>query len=447
MDGVKIAVIGAGSAVFSISFIRDLCLTPSLQGSTVYLVDINEERLRAVYSLAKRFLDEMGVKYGIEKTINRREALRDADYVVNTALAAGHDKLRLGWKLAENLGYRFGGSLHIMHDEAFWINFYQYRLFESIIMDMLDLCPEAWYIQLANPVLAGITLLARKYPEAKIVGLCHGFLGVYHLADVLGLDPSKLKYEITGVNHFVWLTTFIHDGEDAYPLLDEWVENRAREYWCRAPPSDGLGPKAIDLYGRFGLMPIGDTCTPGGGSWPWWYHTSREVEERWRENPSGWWKSYFRHLEQRLKTIFRVAEDYTVRVTSIFKPVKSREVILPLIEALATGEERILHVNVPNKGGLVPGIPVDFEVEIPAIVGANSIKGIQTRGLPRKILAVLLRDRVAPVETELEAYENRDKEALLNLVLMDPWTRNEDQARTLIDKILGINPEMKVYYR
>lgn len=183
MADIKVCVIGAGSAVFSLNLVRDLVLTPSLYGSCISLVDVNVERLNAVYALMKRLCEEVGAKYELEKAVDRRKALRDADFVVNTALAAGHSRLRDGWAAARDLGYGFGGSLHVMHDEAFWINFYQFKLFEEVIEDVLDLCPDAWYIQLANPVQAGITLLGRKYPEANIVGLCHGYTGAYYLAD------------------------------------------------------------------------------------------------------------------------------------------------------------------------------------------------------------------------------------------------------------------------
>ncbi|RLE96296.1 MAG: alpha-glucosidase/alpha-galactosidase, partial [Thermoprotei archaeon] len=263
---VKISVIGAGSAVFSLTLIRGLCTSNCLEGSTISLMDIDGRRLNAAYALLRRYAEELGVKLKVEKTMDRRESLRDADFVINTALAAGHHRLREGWEVARSLGYRHGGSLHVMHDEAFWINFYQFRLFESILEDVLDVCPDAWYVQLANPVLAGITYLGRKYPDAKIVGLCHGFMGAYHLADALGLERSRVSFEAIGVNHFIWLTSFRYDGEDAYPLVDEWLEREAPRYWERCPPSDPLGPKAFDLYRRLGLFPVGDTCTPGGGS-------------------------------------------------------------------------------------------------------------------------------------------------------------------------------------
>ncbi|MCK4419837.1 alpha-glucosidase/alpha-galactosidase, partial [Candidatus Aerophobetes bacterium] len=171
MANVKISVIGAGSAVFSLNLIKDLCLTPNLQGSTISFMDINEERLDTAYTLCRRYADEINAKFEFEKTLDRRKSLKDADFVINSALAAGHNRLREGWSIAHEHGYRFGGSYHIVHDEAFWINFYQLRLFESIIRDVLEICPNAWYVQLANPVLAGITYLTRKYKKVRIVGL------------------------------------------------------------------------------------------------------------------------------------------------------------------------------------------------------------------------------------------------------------------------------------
>jgi len=449
MVDTKVVIIGAGSAVFSLNLIRDICLTPSLHGATLCLVDINKERLEAVYALYKRYSEEMKVPLKIIKTTDRREVLMDADFVINTALAAGHHRLREGWEIAKRHGYRFGGSLHIMHDEAFWINFYQFRLFDAIMEDILDLCPDAWYIQLANPVLAGITYLHRKYRYKKIVGLCHGFMGVYYVANVLGLDREHISFEAPGVNHFIWLTHFYYKGEDAYPILDDWIETKAKDYWKKCKPSDSMGPKAIDLYRRFGLFPIGDTCTPGGGSWPSWYHVDSLTERRWKENPELWWKRYFAHLEERVKKIFDVALNPRVKVTSVFPPMKSHEVIVPLIESIVCDIPRVLQVNIPNTGAYVPGVPRDFEVEIPALVSKRGIQGIATSGLPKRILAFLLRDRVAPVEVELEAYESGDRDLLLQLILMDPWTRSREQAEKLLNDILSLpyHEDMRKHYK
>lgn len=185
MASVKISIIGAGSAVFSLGLIKALCVTPNLRGSKISFMDLNEERLNTTYTLCKRYAGEVGIQLELEKTLDRRESLKDTDFVINSALAADHERLREGWAIAHKHGYRFGGSYHIVHDEAFWINFYQFKLFESILKDVPQVCPDAWYVQLSNPVLAGITYLMRKYKKAKIVGLCHGYAGVYYMAKVL----------------------------------------------------------------------------------------------------------------------------------------------------------------------------------------------------------------------------------------------------------------------
>jgi len=450
MDGVKISIIGAGSSTFSLALVKDLCLTPNLKGSTVSFMDINKERLDAVHSLCKRYAEEMKMDLKLEKTMDRKESLKDADFVINTALVVGYAGYRAGWLAGFKHGYRFGGSYHIMHDEGFWINFYQLRLFESIVNDIMEICPDAWYIKLANPVLAGTTYLGRKYGKLKFVGLCHGFGGVYHIAEVLGLNRERVTFEIPGVNHFVWLTHFYYEGEDAYPLLDDWIEKEAPKYWESCPPSSDLGPKPVDLYRRFGVFPIGDTCTPGGGAWPWWYHTDDETERRWKEDPKKWWSWALEPTrEDSFGELAKALKDPSIKVTSISPPRKSGEIIIPIVESIACDIPRVFVVNIMNKGNFVPGVPENFEVEVPGLVSKRGIEGIKTDGLPKALISYILRDRVAPVEVELEAYETGSKERLLELVMMDPWTKSEEQAKALLEDILALpsHEEMRKHYK
>jgi alpha-galactosidase len=450
--GTKISIIGAGSAVFSLSTIRDICLTSNLQGSTVTFMDVDDERLDAAYRLCQRYAEEIGIELALHKTTDRREALQGAEFVVNTALVSGHRAMQEGWEIARKHGYRFGGSYHITHDEAFWINFYQFRFFEEVIGDMSEICPDAWHLLVANPVLAGVTFLSRKYPQHKLVGLCHGYSGVYHLASVLGLDRDRITFEIPGVNHFVWLTHLYHDGKDAMPLLDHWIENKAPKYWETCGTSTGMGPKAVDLYKRFGAFPIGDTGNPGGGTWPWWYHVNDETERHWKEDPTVWWhgdRGYFRQTAAQVAEIAQIAAGETAKVTDHYPPRLSGESIVQIIESIACDVPRVFIVNVPNIGDFVPGVPRDFEVEIPALVSKRGIQGIRTNGLPPALISYILHDRVAPVNIELEAYETGSQQLLLQLILMDPWTHSEQQARDLLEDIMALpyHQEMHEHYR
>ena len=123
--------------------------------------------------------------------------------------------------------------------------------------------------------------------------------------------------------------------------------------------------------------------------------------------------------------------------------------MISMIESLVYDIPRTFIVNTLNTGDYVPGIPRDFEVEIPALVSKHGIQPIQTDGLPAELIAYALRDRVAPVEVELAAFERGCRELLLQLILMDPWTRSEQQARDLLDAILSMpgNEAMKAYYQ
>jgi len=449
MADVKISIIGAGSATFSLALVKDLCLTPNLSGSTVSFMDVDEERLEAVYTLCKRYAEETKTKLKLEKTTDRKKSLQDADFVINTALVVGYSGYRAGWNIGFKHGYRFGGSYHIMHDEGFWINFYQFRLFESIVNDILDICPDAWYLKLANPVLAATTYLGRKYRKLKFIGLCHGYLGVFHLASVLGLSSEKLEFKVPGVNHFVWLTDFRCNDEDSFPVLNEWIEKKSQKFFEKCGFSSDVGPKAIDLYRRFSVFPIGDTCTPGGGSWPWWYHTDDETEKKWKEDPKSWWKWVLEpSKEDAVSKLIKAVHDPSVKVTSIYPPQKSRESIINIVESLTCDIPRVYQVNVMNTENLVPGVPLDFEVEVPSLINKKGFKGEKTKGLPKAVTSYLLRDRVATVEVELEAYETGSKKRLLDLILMDPWTRSEEQAKSLLEDILALpqHTEMREHY-
>lgn len=451
----KICIIGAGSAIFSLNLIKDICVNKYFRGCTVSLMDIDEARLDAIYGLCTRYADEMSADINVCKTMDRREAMQGADFVLNVALDYGHERYRQGIKVAYDNGYRYGGSLHVLHDEAFFINFHQLRLMEDILVDMLDICPDAYYIMVANPVQGGVTYLKRKYKDAKIIGMCHGYTGVYTITDNIGWDRKDVNFEVSGVNHFIWLTSLRYKGQDGYPLLDKWIdehdgviadEKRMSEIGLKC---DEIAPKAIHLYRKFGLFPIGDTASAGGGAWGWEYHTDDETEEKYQSTPYKWYQDYFKECDDNVARIKRVVEDKTIKVSDVFSTAQSDEPMIPLIEGLAFDTKTTVVVNILNDGGYMKGLPTDYEVEVAAIVDKHGIHPIHNDGLPKPVMAHLLRDRIAPVEMELAAYESGSKELLIDLVMMDPWTKSRAQAEKLIDDIFALpcNVDMREYYK
>ena len=435
----KICIIGAGSAIFSLNLIKDICENKNFNNCTVSLMDIDKERLDAVFGLCTRYTEEMDAGINVIKTMDRREAMQGADFVVNVALDYGHDRFKQTIDVAYKNGYRFGGSMHVLHDESFCINFHQLRLMESILLDMLDICPDAYYVMVANPVQAGVTYLKRKYKDAKIIGMCHGFSDIYNIAETMGLNKEDITFEVSGVNHFLWLTSFGYKGQDAYKLLDEFIEKNPGK----------LAYKMVDLYKRFGLVPLGDTPSAGGGAWGWEYHTDDLIEEKFQDKPYQWYMNYFKICDESVAKIKKVVEDKSIKVSDAFSNVPSDEPMIPLMEGLAFDTNNIVVVNILNDGGYMKGIPLDYQVEIAARVNKNGVHPIHNNGLPKPIMAHLYRDRIAPVEIELAAFENHSRELLVDLVMMDPWTKSREQAEKLIDDIFNLpcNADMKEYYK
>ena len=84
MSSVKVTIIGAGSVVFSLGLVKDLCATKDLSGSHVCFMDIDQGRLDMIHQLGTRYAKEMDSALTFEKTLDREVALQDADFVVNT---------------------------------------------------------------------------------------------------------------------------------------------------------------------------------------------------------------------------------------------------------------------------------------------------------------------------------------------------------------------------
>ena len=446
MTEVKISIIGAGSAVFSMNLVKDTCLKEGLNGSTVCFMDIDKGRLDLVYGLAKRYADEMKADLEFEKTLERKVALQDADFVINTALVGGHTNAEMEREVGEKHGYyrgiRLGGYFH------------QLNLMLSVARDVEDICADAWLIQAGNPVFDGCTLMTRE-TKANVLGLCHGHFGAHQIARVIGLDPKKITFQAPGVNHCIWLTHFWHDGDDAYPLIDEWIETKAEEYWRTwdGNPLEGqMSPAAVDMYRIFGLFPVGDTVQQNP-SFAWWYHVDDQTMRKWFNKHGGFfsktgWDYYLRGLEIRWNRMYQLYEDHSAKVSKEFPPRASGEQHISIIDALVNDNEGKFQVNVPNDSAL-EGIADNVVVEVPGIVSGRGIQPVRVGALPRRLTLQILRTNVLRMEQGLEVFLTWDKAALLNMILSDHRTESYRQAQEVMESLLALpfNEDIREHFK
>jgi len=438
-SAVNIAVIGAGSAQFSLGLVKDICLTDSLRGSHVTFMDIDEERLDIIYRLGMKYAKQLAADLSFDATMDRAAALQDADFVVNTAYVLGHEvEAKMRDMAAEKyFYYHSGGSFGAYH---------QLRLMLDVARDIERICPDAWLIQSGNPVFDGCTLMTRE-TGVKVCGLCHGHYHYEEVARTIGLDPEKVTWQAPGLNHNIWLTHFIYEGKDAYPLIDEWIETKGEEYWsthvAERTHDVQMSRGAVHQYHMFGLFPIGDTVRHR--QW-WWYHTDIATKKRWFGEPWGGPDTHLgrpffvSQLEERIKEYHRWAVDPKADLTQLVGTVKTHEQQVPIMDGLTNNNEGYFQVNVPNNGAL-PGVPDDVVVEVPAIVNGMGIQPIRVESLPPKIMLECIMPDWLDMERELLAFKTGDKSMQLFETLSNHQTRSYDAAVALLDDLMHM-PEV-----
>lgn len=453
---MKITVIGAGSLAWSATLVRDLCLTPSLRRSTVTFMDVNEERLNLIHAFAKRYASEVKAELVFEKTTDRKAALRDSNVVINTAMAGGHSYYENMRRVSEKHGYYRGINSvewNMVSDYHTIWGYYQFKLALSVARDIEELSPEAWLIQLANPVFELTTLISRE-ARAKVIGLCHGHLGYLEIASILGLNPKNIGFEAIGFNHVIWLTRFRNNGVDAYSLIEDWIKNRAEEYWGVwhenqvNPFNIQLSPAAVDMYRTYGLFPIGDTVR--GGTWK--YHWNLETKRKWYGSLAGpdsetGWEVYLKMLQYNLDTITSAIND-PAPLTSVLPPQLSQESVVPMIDSLVNDREGVYQVNVLNNDA-IDGLPADVAVEIPARVDGRGVHRMIVERLPKRIVNYVLRPRMMRMEWALEAFLEGGRDLLFEWLMVDPRTKSTEQVNQVIDDLLRMpeNGEMAMHFK
>lgn len=455
MSAIKISIIGAGSAFFSLRLVGDLCKTKALSGSSVSIMDIDEERLNSVHMLAMRYAAAFGADLNFEKTNDMKQAIEGADFVINTALVGGHEQMDASRKTGEKHGYQRGidsQEFNMVSDYCTLSNYNQLKYFLEVAQNMEEICPNAWLIQSANPVFEGTSLISRN-SNIKVVGFCHGHYGVEVLVKYLGLNIGEVDWQVAGFNHNIWLTRFLNKGKDAYPLLNQWIEEEASKWKPKNPFDDQMSPAAIDMYKFYGRMPIGDTVRNGS----WKYHYNLETKRKWYGEPWGGADSelgWAWHQENTLKAstdkLFKLTLDNSVDLLQEFPPeIKSGEQHVPFIDALTNDNQERMVLNIPNKVPIIPRIPEDVMVEVPVMVNKKGLHPEEiTPPIPERIINMYLAPRMLRMEWALEAFISGDRRILQEILIRDPRTKSFEQAEAVIDEILGLpfNEEMKKHY-
>jgi len=252
----KITFLGAGSAVFTKNLVADILAHPALADAWIVLQDICEDRLDTVRRLAESVNGTMGARARILATLDRREALEGADFVICTIGVGGQEAARRDLEIPLQFGLRqtIGDTLGV---GGIFRSIRSIPVLLEICRDMEALCPKALLMNYTNPMAMHVLAVSRVSP-IRVVGLCHGVVNTARtlrmlvaLKDLpeaeaaahferpwndperiaewarwwaLGDDPA-LSYTCAGINHMAAFLRFESGGEDLYPAVRSLVDH------------------------------------------------------------------------------------------------------------------------------------------------------------------------------------------------------------------------------
>jgi alpha-galactosidase len=425
----RIVLVGAGSVEFTRNLLGDILTSPALQTSEIALHDIDPERLATAERMARWTAAALGAEPAISAHLDRREALEDADFVVNTIQVGGARATQVDFDVPARFGLRYtiadtvgvGGVFRGLRTVPVVL---------GIARDMEEICPDGMLLNYTNP----LAIVVRSVSEAtsiRVVGLCHSvFWTVDTLAGYLGLPREQVEAASAGINHLAFILRLESGGRDLYPDLRAFVEGGS-------VPDDDL--VRADLFRRLGYY-LTESSEQQAEYSPWYIgkrDASGDTIERFHVAIGEYLERVSRHLDEYAET------KRMLDAGEVFEIEHSGEYASTIAEAMTTGTPARIVANVINRGGLIPNLDADACVEVPALVDGLGVHPVAMGPLPLH-LAAYIRGAVDMQGLTVRAAVHRDRAAVDYAVMTDPIVQSHltlDDASRLTEAMIDAEAE------
>ncbi len=400
----KIAIIGAGSIIFCKTLIQDVLATKGLEDTEFALMAPSTKRTPQVERFVNRVIAENNLPAKVYVTTDRRDAVRDADYIIATFQVGGIKGFEYDYKIplkygvdqciGDTLGpggvFRALRSIPVMLDLA---------------KDIEELSPDAYLLNYVNPMAMVCWSLGKT--KVKFVGLCHGVQTTLDLISGYAEVPKdEIDFLCAGINHMAWFLKLEHKGKDLYPILREKFEKP--EYYV----NEKVRGEVFRHFGYFMTESTGHLA-----EYVPYFRKNKKALELYCDEPGfgGESGAYYYWCES-------VGEKYNeqdiLAGESAKLPPRSIEYGSYVIEAIETGRTFKLNGNVIN-GGMITNLPPDCCAEGPIYVDKLGLHKTVVGDLPPQCAALNLTN-INVQRLAVEAAITGDPEHIVHACALDP---------------------------
>ncbi|MBC1489887.1 6-phospho-beta-glucosidase [Listeria sp. FSL L7-1485] len=430
--GVKIVTIGGGSSYtpeLVEGFIKRYHELPIRE---LWLVDIEagREKLEIVGNMAKRMVKAANIDCEVHLTLDRREALKDADFVTT--------QFRVGLLEARIKDERIPLSHGIIGQETngaggMFKAFRTIPVILSIVEDMRELCPDAWLINFTNP--AGmVTEAVLKYGKwDKVIGLCNVPIGAIKSAsDVLGKPEEDLFFKFAGINHLHWHRIFDKDGTELTETVIDGLYG----------PNANPGKVVENIKNmRFLYEQVKHLKMLPCPYHRYYYMTDAMLEEELASfKNEGTRGEVVKKLENSLFELYKDPHlDYKPEELSKRGGAHYSDAACEIINSIYNNKGTLMVVSTRNNGA-IDDVPYDSAIEITSVIRAHGAEPVNFGKFPpaqRGLLQVMK----SMEELTIEAAVTGDYATALQAFTSNPLVPSGDLAKTILDEMLEAHKE------
>ena len=440
----KLTIIGAGSAVFTKNIFTDLMFIDEFKKMDIALVDIDEKRLKISHELLDVIAKKFNASPNIKSYTDRREALVGSDFIQSTIQVGGYKpstvidfdipkQFGLRQTIADTLG--IGGIMRGLRTIPVLVD---------IGKDIMDLCPNALWLQYVNPMCSNMIAINNACPGIKTVGLCHSVQGTAEmLAKDLNEKIEDIDYLCAGINHMAFYKKFLKKNgdkeEDLYPrlkkLADEIVNDK--KISSRSMEKDRESDKVLhekvryEILRRFGYF-VTESSEHFAEYVPWFIKNNRQDLIDKYKIPI---EEYIDRCKNNIELWNNLEKDMTPIYNQSLK--RSNEYASYIMDAVVNNKEVTINGNVMNKG-YIDNLPSNCCVEVPCLINSNGNTPQSTGRLPEH-LAALMRTNINVQILTAEAALTKKKNHIYHAAMLDPLTGANlsiDEIYSMVDRLI-----------